>query len=161
MQYGANPTTQSWENRKTRIGTQILGPRTISPEPKMQSTWNLHSSQPLWSSNWLQSFNLIGRSKLEIFEKPDFSPKLWLIFSLDFRHKGAEMVKNRWTIGERGTLELSENHNRFQFASLVTEIWAIEKRYFFQKINLFWAISREPDFCRICGFRQNEPTFAL
>ena len=116
---------QEWIHRT--CGTQVLGPRAIIPKPEMQLTRNLHSGQPLWSSNWQQSFNLIGRSKLKIIKKPDFSPKLGLMFSLDLRHEGAEIAKNRWTTGERGALELSGYWNKFRFASLVTEIWAIEK----------------------------------
>ena len=27
--------------------------------------------------------------------------------------------------------------------------------------HIFWAVSSEPDFCRKCSFRQNEPTFAI
>ena len=140
VQYEENPISQTRENRKTRIGTRILGPKTISPDPGMQSKWNLHSSQPLGPSNWLQSFNLISQYKLKIIKKPDFSPKLGLKFSLGFRHKGAKIVK---TIGPLGKEKLSN----------------------FQKIEinfdlLHWLLRYERSKKGTCGFRQNEPTFA-
>ena len=43
------------------------------------------------------------------------------------------MAKNRWAYGERVTLVLSENQNGFQFASPVTELWAIKKNILFSK----------------------------
>ena len=42
-----HPTTQSWEYCKTSFGTQIVGPRTIIPEPEMKLTWNFYKSQGL------------------------------------------------------------------------------------------------------------------
>ena len=65
--YEENLTTQTRENGKTRFFTEIghvFLKLSITPEPKMQSTWNFHSSKPLWYSNLLCNMNKIWPTKL-------------------------------------------------------------------------------------------------
>ena len=154
-------TIQTPENRKTSFGGSLFIKMTIKPEPKMIATWNSHCSKLLWSYYWLESFKMIGPPKLEKIEKTVFGTESGPIFGPDFPGEGVEMGQNRWNCGVLGPFELSENWNGFRFPLLLMEIYTIEKRYYFPKFGTFRSITWEPDFCRTCGFRQNEPTIRL
>ena len=55
----------------------------------------------------------------------------------------------------RERTEDSENRIRFSIALFVPEIQAFKHTLFFGLFGTFRSISREPDFSRTCGFRQN------
>ena len=104
---------------------------------------------------------MIGPSKLEKIEKPVFGTESDPIFGLQFRGEAVSIGQNRRNCVMLALFQLSENRNGFRFPLLLTEIYAIGKRYYFPKIGPFRSITPEPDFSQTCGFRQNEPIIIL
>ena len=95
---------------------------------------------------------MIGPSKFEKIEKNGFGTESDPVFGTDFRCEGVSIGRNLRNCGVSGPFEISENRNGFRFPLLLTEIYAIGKRYYFPKIGPFRSITPEPEF---------EPEFEL
>ena len=146
-----------------KIEKPELGPRFWDLGPYV---WNRKCNRPEIFT-WVSPYGPLTDCKVSTLSADPNSR--YLIFNQNWDWYSALIFgikERRWwkTIGPLGKEELSN------FQKIKTDFnlpyWLLryepsKKGSFFRKIDLFWAISREPDFCQTCGFQQNEPTFAL